>query len=99
MYLYNNKTIVLHELIGTKVKVIMSSDILQKNIKGVIIDETKNSFLIDTPTGVKRIIKNISTFAFKINRNIFIIDGKEINFRSYERIDKGIKYYKLREIK
>jgi ribonuclease P protein subunit POP4 len=97
MYLYNNKTIVLHELIGTEVRVIKSSDISQINIKGIVIDETKNSFLINTPKGIKRIIKNISTFAFKINRNVFIIDGKKINFRSYERIDKCLKYYKLKD--
>jgi len=98
MYLYNNKTIILHELIGAKVKVVKSSDWKQNGVDGTIIDETKNTFLIDTPKGIKRIIKNISTFAFEINRNIYIIDGKEINFRSYERTEKSLKFYKLRSI-
>ncbi|MCL5433766.1 MAG: ribonuclease P protein component 1 [Candidatus Marsarchaeota archaeon] len=97
MYLYNNKTIVLHELIGKEAKTIKSNDKSQIGIKGKVIDETKNTLLIETSKGIKRVTKNISTFAFKIDgRNIFIVDGKEINFRSYERIEKCIKYYKKR---
>ncbi|MGC8571868.1 MAG: ribonuclease P protein component 1 [Candidatus Micrarchaeia archaeon] len=99
MYLYNNKTIVLHELIGKQVKVIRSSDKSQIGIEGEIIDETKNTFLIETTNGIKRITKNISVFEFNINNKIFIVDGTEINFRSYERIEKGIKFYKKREDK
>lgn len=95
---YNNKTIVLHELIGLSVAVIKSSDRKQIGIHGTVIDETKNTFLVRTDTGMKRIAKAITTFKFRRGRSSFVVDGSEINFRSEERIEKGLKFYKRRKL-
>ena len=95
---YNNKTIVLHELIGLGVKVVKSRDSSQVGIHGTVIDETKNTLLIKTAEGKKIVAKDISTFAFRHGRDSFVVDGNEINFRSWERIEKSLKFYKRRRL-
>ena len=96
---YNNKNIVLHELIGLKVEVAKSRDLYQKGIRGKVIDETRNTLLIFTDDGDrKRVLKNISTFKFIVGKNRFIVPGEEICFRPFERTEKGIKYYKRRKL-
>lgn len=97
--MYNNRNIVLHELIGLKAEVVKSSDKFQKGIKGIVIDETKNTITILTKEGERRISKKISRFKFIADKNTFIVDGNEIAFRPYERIEKGLKYYKRRQTK
>jgi ribonuclease P protein subunit POP4 len=101
MWGYNNKTIVLHELIGLDVKVLKSSDRFIEGIEGTVIDETKNLLVIRARDGNKKEIpKRTCTFAFKVEgtRKRFVVYGKEINFRSYERTEKALKYYKKRNI-
>ena len=98
MLAYNNKTIVLHELIGLAVDVVKSHDASQIGIHGAVIDETKNTLLIRTEEGMKRVAKDISTFKFRYGKKSFVVDGNEINFRSYERIEKGLKFYKKRKL-
>ncbi|MGC8496180.1 MAG: ribonuclease P protein component 1 [Candidatus Micrarchaeia archaeon] len=101
MWGYNNKTIVLHELIGLDVKVLKSSDRFVEGVEGTVVDETKNLLVIRTRDGnKKKIIKKACKFAFKVEgiRKRFVVDGKEINFRSYERTEKALKYYKKRNI-
>lgn len=93
----NNKTIVLHELIGLYAEVLKSSDPSQVGIRGNVIDETKNTLLIETQDGAKRVVKKVSTFKFKYGRKVFVVDGKEIDFRAYERTEKGLKFYRKRK--
>jgi ribonuclease P protein subunit POP4 len=95
---YNNRNIVLHELIGLNVEVINCSDPDQIGIVGRVIDETKNTLLIATEKGTRRAIKKCSTFRFSKGSKSFIVDGEEINFRPYERIEKSLKFYKKRKI-
>ncbi len=95
---YNNKNIVLHELIGLKVRVIECKDHSQKGLAGVVLDETKNMLKIMTKNGEKTVSKKISRFKFISARNIFIVDGSEIAFRPSERIEKAFKYYQRRQL-
>ncbi len=89
--MYNNKNIQLHEFIKLHVKIINSFDIYQIGLKGIIIDETKNQLIINTGEQIKKIIKKISVFKFTVGKTSFIINGKDINYRPYERIEKCIK--------
>lgn len=93
---YDNKNIVLHELIGLKVKVMASRDKRQNGLAGNVVDETKNTLLIETKNGAKRIIKKTSKFRFYAGKKSFVVDGIEINFRPDERIEKAMKFYKKR---
>ncbi|MDE1860918.1 MAG: ribonuclease P protein subunit [Candidatus Micrarchaeota archaeon] len=95
---YDNKNIVLNELIGLRVKVVKSLDKKQAGTSGTVIDETKNTIVIEARKGTKKVIKKISVFKFYSGKHAFIVDGKEINFRPDERIEKGLKFYKRREI-
>jgi len=97
---YNNKNIVLHELIGLDVKVVKSSDTLRRGVRGTVIDETKNLLIIDTGKGIKKVPKAGSTFMLRPKgfRKGFVVNGEEIMFRSYERTEKALKYYKRRNL-
>lgn len=94
----NNKTIVLHELVGLDCEVVGSSDAKQVGARGIVADETKNTLVLRTGKGLKRVVKNISTFKFRKGRKSFFVEGEEISFRSHERIEKGLKFYKRRRL-
>ncbi len=96
--MYNNRNIVLHELIGLRVRVLRSEDRYQKNISGTVLDETKNTLLVDTERGMRRVVKKTSVFRFYAERKSFIVKGEEINFRPDERIEKALKFYRKRVI-
>jgi ribonuclease P protein subunit POP4 len=96
---YNNKNIVLHELIGLRVRVLSSLDKKQRGLSGIVVDETKNTLVVETRSGVKRIVKNISQFRFYFGKQSFKVDGKEINFRPVERTGKAFRFYRRRENK
>lgn len=96
---YNNKNIVLHELVGLNAEVINSSDRAQIGIKGKVIRETKSLLFLDDNKTAKKIVKKISTFKFSDGRDDFVVDGEEIDFRPYERTEKAFKFYKKRRLK
>ena len=95
---YNNKNIVLSELIGLRARVIGSLDRKQKGIVGKVIDETKNTIVMETTEGKRSFIKRISRFRFYTPDGSFVVEGKEIDFRPDDRIEKAMKYYKRREL-
>lgn len=97
MHGYNNRNIVLHELIGLDAEVIGSRDNSQIGIKGRVIDESKNFLYLRHGSKIKRVVKNISTFRFTRGGDSFVVNGEEISFRSYERTEKALKFYKMRK--
>jgi ribonuclease P protein subunit POP4 len=80
-YEINKKNILNHEMIGLKIKIIESSDPARTNTTGKIIDETKNTFILDN----KKIIpKKECVFEFtEINA---VVDGKDIIKKPENRI-------------
>jgi ribonuclease P protein subunit POP4 len=95
---YNNRNIVINELIGLKARVAKSLDKEQRGITGTVIDETKNTLVLETKSGRKSIIKKVSTFIFYSGRDSFTVKGEEINFRPHERTEKAMKFYKSRKV-
>lgn len=95
---YNNKNIVLSELIGLRCTVVSSLDRKQKGIAGKVIDETKNTIVLETRSGTRTIAKKSSVFRFNAGRKSFTVNGKEINFRPHERIEKAMKFYRARKV-
>jgi len=81
---FNKKMLAKSELIGLDVKIIESENSFNKGVKGKIIDETKNMFIIKTKKKKKKIIKNQCVFEFK-GKNIQI-NGKLLSSRPEERI-------------
>lgn len=95
---YSNRNIVLNELIGLRARVVRCSDKKQEGLEGIIIDETKNTLLLRTDGGVKRLVKASSAFRFYVEgKESFLVDGREISFRPHERIEKSMKFYKRRK--
>jgi len=93
---YNDKNIVLHELIGLDVEVTGSADRSRIGIKGRVINETKNTLVIETGKGRKRVPKLSSTFKFLFGKKRFRVSGEEINFRPHERLEKSLRFYRRR---
>ena len=76
------------ELIGLKVKIKKCKDPLWEGISGLVVDETKNTFLIRVNNSNKRISKKIATFEFDYDNNKITINGINISFRPEDRIKK-----------
>jgi len=83
------KMLVKDELIGLKVTIRECTDKTLENTSGVIIDETKNTFLIETKNGVKRIAKDIAKFEFEYEGRKILISGSRLKYRPEDRIKKA----------
>jgi ribonuclease P protein subunit POP4 len=84
----NEKNLVKEEFIGLHVKILDCTDPTWKGQIGLIVDETKNTFLIKTNHGNKKIAKKAAIFEFEYDDEKIIIDGKRIAYRPEERIKK-----------
>jgi ribonuclease P protein subunit POP4 len=98
MHGYNNKNIVLHELIGLYAEIIDCKDSSQIGIEGRVIYETKNLLYLRHGSKTWKAVKKISTFRFSNGGDRFVVDGDEISFRPYERTEKALKFYKRRAL-
>ncbi len=87
----NKRNLKAHELIGLDVEVINSSSYYLIGLKGKIIDETKNTFLVKTKKGIKRIPKKGNIFLFNLRNMHVKIKGDEICFRPEERTKKVMR--------
>ena len=82
----NVKDIVKHELIGLKTKVVDSKNKANIGIKGKIIDETKNTIIIESKGEKKRLFKNNIIIDVQVNKKIVRINGKLLSGRPKERV-------------
>jgi ribonuclease P protein subunit POP4 len=94
---YNNKNIVIHELVGLDVSVVDSRDQKQIGINGSVIRETKNLLYVKSGDATVKVVKLISEFRFRVGNRRYNVKGEEINFRSHERTEKAFKFYKSRK--
>ncbi len=76
------------ELIGRAVTIIECTDPSWMNRSGLIIDETKHTFLIEIEKKQKRIAKETATFAFEYHDKKTIVKGTRLVYRPEERIKK-----------
>lgn len=76
------------ELIGLHVKIKDCKDPSWIGKSGIILDETKNTFLLEIDDKKKKIAKNIASFEFKFEGKKITIDGLKIAFRPEDRIKK-----------
>ncbi len=85
----DDNTLVKDELIGRIVTIIDCSDPTWVGKTGCILDETKNTFLIQINNDRKKIAKNTATFAFKEQNKTIIVNGTRLTYRSENRIKKA----------
>ncbi len=80
------------EFIGAYLEVLFAPCLDQIGLKGRVVDETKNTFLIDTEKGRRRIPKcgRLFLIAFPSGESLRCW-GEEIAFRPEERIKKILR--------
>ncbi|MCQ6253609.1 ribonuclease P protein component 1 [Methanocaldococcus sp.] len=84
--------ILRHELIGLKVTIIDSKNKSMIGIKGKVVDETRNTLIIEKENGKEVIIpKDIATFMFELKGCKVKVDGRLLIGRPEERLKKKIK--------
>jgi ribonuclease P protein subunit POP4 len=77
-----------HELIGLDVEVVVATDPTQQRLRGRIVDETRNTLVVEVRGDEKRIPKRGSRFRFDIQGGVEV-DGDEIRFRPEDRVKKA----------
>lgn len=78
------------ELIGARIQVIRSTNLMQNKIEGIILNETKEMLLVQTERKVVKLIKKTIGFLLLMkNKKVFYINGpllirnrdKKINYK------------------
>ena len=81
--------IIKEEFIGKHVCVKECSDPTFNKVSGIIIDETKNTFLIKTKNKKKMIAKNSALFEIEFKGTKVLIKGSRLIFRPEDRTKKA----------
>lgn len=84
----SEKTLSRDEFIGLSVTILECTDPTWEGKTGQIIDETKNTFLIEIENKKKMIAKKTAKFQFIKNGEKKSINGEKIVFRPEDRIKK-----------
>jgi len=83
------ENLVYHELVGLKIKILLSSQNNMKNLLGNIIFETKNMLILRTSKGIKKIPKKIILKAILyLPTTACFIRGNQLIGRPEDRILK-----------
>lgn len=80
--------LIVHELIGLKVKIVKSSHKGLEGIKGKVVNETQNTFMIETEHGEKSVPKKGTTFSFQTSSGPVNVQGTLLNYRPEDRTKK-----------
>ncbi|MEM0324354.1 MAG: ribonuclease P protein subunit [Candidatus Aenigmatarchaeota archaeon] len=97
----NEYNLVRHELIGLKVKILDSKNKSLKKIKGIVIDETYNTIIIEKKNKKRKVVPKKSTiFLFELDNNKKVkVLGDILIGRPEDRIKKKFPKWKLSELK
>lgn len=86
------QNILRHELIGLDVLVARASNPGHVGVSGRIIDETKNTLVIQTGRGEARIPKRLSVFRIRLPDGTTVdVDGSSLEMQPERRITMRIK--------
>ncbi len=76
-----------HELIGLSVAVLESTDPTLRGLRGAVVDETRNTLVVETDKGEKRVPKKGALFRFGTEGTP--VQGDDLLFRPEDRIKKA----------
>ena len=86
------ENLVRHELIGLPVEVAESGNPTMVGISGRVVDETRNTFLIETRSGDKRVPKSCNCFIFTLSQGLKVkAEGSVLVSQPENRINKKIR--------
>ncbi len=81
-----------HELIGREAEVVESRVESQKGLKGKIIDETRNTIVLETEKGDRRVMKKDVILKVRFGNREVYIEGKYLVARPEDRIKKRLRW-------
>ncbi|MBN2478186.1 ribonuclease P protein subunit [Candidatus Micrarchaeota archaeon] len=79
------KELLLVPWIGFEIQVIRSSNRLFIGLKGKVVDETKNTLVVETGGVRRRIPKGVCVFRVFSGKKTFDVEGKKIMFKPEEK--------------
>jgi len=79
-----------HELIGLMTEVVESTDPSREGLKGNVVDETKNTLVLDTEDGETTVPKDETVFRFDLGDLKVRLDGRLLTGRPEERIGQQL---------
>lgn len=82
------KDLLRHELIGSEAEVIRASNKSLVGLKGKIIDETKNTLVLETGNKTRRILKENITMKIKMKHQTIQVEGSLLAGRPEDRLKK-----------
>ncbi|MEA2045559.1 MAG: ribonuclease P protein component 1 [Euryarchaeota archaeon] len=85
------ENIARHEIIGLLTEVVESTNPCLEGIRGRVTDETRNTFLIETDDGEKRVAKSHVSFVFSLPRGRVKVAGSILVSQPENRIHKKIR--------
>jgi ribonuclease P protein subunit POP4 len=85
-----------HELIGLAVEVADSTNPSLTGISGRVVDETRNTLVVETKDGEKRVPKACARFTFTLpDGRRARVEGLVLESQPENRINKRVKRWKL----
>ena len=86
------ENLVRHELIGLPIEVVEGRNPTQVGISGRVVDETRNTFLIETRSGDKRVPKSTNSFLFTLSQGLKVkAVGSVLVSQPENRINKKMR--------
>jgi ribonuclease P protein subunit POP4 len=79
---------VKHELIGLEVRVADASDPSHRGLRGRVVDETRNTLVLDVGGRELTIPKRGSVFLFQLDEEV-LIEGNRLLYRPEDRVKKA----------
>ncbi|MDP2900453.1 MAG: ribonuclease P protein subunit [Candidatus Bathyarchaeota archaeon] len=80
-----------HELIGLEARISGVSNSCQRNIKGTVVDETRNTLTISRKGVDKKVAKGEASFIFNLDGTLVEVEGKTLIGRPEDRVKKKPK--------
>lgn len=86
------ENIVRHELVGLSVRIVESTNPENVGAEGRVVDETRNTLIIETHKGRKSFVKEQCAFSFELPSGESVrVDGRVLIARPEDRIKKKQK--------
>ena len=84
-YCITKENFIVHELVGLEAEIVESNDRNKKGIKGKVVDETRNLFIIESRGIEKKVPKKEAKIRLTIGDEKVEVDGKAIIARPEDR--------------
>jgi len=86
------QNILQHEFIGLEMSVVSSPNITEKGMSGLIVDETKNTFSVETCKGIKTLEKQHRLLRVTLPDGVSVkIDGDVLSVSPSRRVSMRVR--------